>query len=427
MKSYVESSREIPVAYEVDVLVVGGGPAGVGAAVAASRRGARTLLIEQSGAIGGVATTGLMSHWTGATAHIGLYGEILTRAQDGEDIHLINPEKLKTTLLDMLSEAGVSWLLYTFASDVIMEGDTIKGIVTESKSGRQAILGRIVIDATGDGDVAAKAGVPYTKGREEDGKMQPMTLMFKVGGVDTDRVVRFCGGFEDTYDTPEGDIQSLARQHLPFPAGHFLIYRSTLPGVVSCNMTNSINVDGTKAEDLTRADYECRRQLNPIVDFLRTYVTGFERCYLLSAAAQIGVRETRHFAGLATVTEEDILAARVFEDWVVPKVHFNFDVHNLTGAGLDETGVQKHFSQSKYYTLPYGCFLPQKVHNLFLAGRNISGTHKAHSNFRVMPICVLMGQAVGTAAALCVERGAAPQELDVITLQEILIAAGVSP
>jgi hypothetical protein len=427
MKSYVESSREIPVAYEVDVLVVGGGPAGVGAAVAASRRGARTLLIEQSGAIGGVATTGLMSHWTGATAHIGLYGEILTRAQDGEDIHLINPEKLKTTLLDMLSEAGVSWLLYTFASDVIMEGDTIKGIVTESKSGRQAILGRIVIDATGDGDVAAKAGVPYTKGREEDGKMQPMTLMFKVGGVDTDRVVRFCGGFEDTYDTPEGDIQSLARQHLPFPAGHFLIYRSTLPGVVSCNMTNSINVDGTKAEDLTRADYECRRQLNPIVDFLRTYVTGFERCYLLSAAAQIGVRETRHFAGLATVTEEDILAARVFEDWVVPKVHFNFDVHNLTGAGLDETGVQKHFNQSKYYTLPYGCFLPQKVHNLFLVGRNISGTHKAHSNFRVMPICVLMGQAVGTAAALCVEQGAAPHELDVITLQEILIAAGVSP
>jgi hypothetical protein len=427
MRSYIESSREIPVAYEVDVLVVGGGPAGVGAAVAASRRGARTLLIEQSGAIGGVATTGLMSHWTGATAHIGLYGEILTRAQDGEELHLINPEKLKTTLLDMLSEAGVTWLLYTFASDVIMEGDAIKGIVTESKSGRQAILGHIVVDATGDGDVAAKAGVPYTKGREEDGKMQPMTLMFKVGGVDTDRVVRFCGGFEDTYDTPEGDIQSLARQHLPFPAGHFLIYRSTLPGVVSCNMTNSINVDGTKAEDLTRADYECRRQLNPIVDFLRTYVTGFESCYLLSAAAQIGVRETRHFAGLATVTEEDILAARVFEDWVVPKVHFNFDVHNLTGAGLDETGVQKHFNQSKYYTLPYGCFLPQKVRNLFLAGRNISGTHKAHSNFRVMPICVLMGQAVGTAAALCIEQGTAPHELDVIALQEILIAAGVSP
>jgi hypothetical protein len=427
MKTYYEPSREVPIAYEVDVLVVGGGPAGVGAALAAAREGARTLLIEQSGGIGGVATTGLMSHWTGATEHIGLYGEILRRAQDAEDIQLINPEKLKTTLLDMLHEAGVTWLLYTFASDVVMEGDTIKGIITESKSGREAILGRIVVDATGDGDVAAKSGVPYTKGREEDGKMQPMTLMFKVGGVDTDRVVRFCGGFEDTYDTPEGDIQSLARQHLPFPAGHLLIYRSTLPGIVSCNMTNSINVDGTKAEDLTRADYECRRQLDPIVDFLRTYVAGFETCYVVSAAAQIGVRETRHFAGLATVTEEDILAARIFEDWVVPKVHFNFDVHNLSGAGLDETGVQKHFSQPKHYTLPYGCFVPQKIQNLFLAGRNISGTHKAHSNFRVMPICVLMGQAVGTAAALCLRQDVAPRDLDVRAVQESLIAQGVSP
>ncbi len=427
MKTYIEPSKEIPIAYEADVLVVGGGPAGVGAALAAARRGARTFLIEQSGAVGGVATTGLMSHWTGATEHIGLYGEILRRAQDASDVHLINPEKLKTVLLDLLSEAGVTWLLYTFAVEVIMDGDTIRGVITESKSGRKALMGRIIVDATGDGDVAAKAGVPYTKGREEDGKMQPMTLMFKVGGVDTDRVVRFVGGFEDTYETPEGDIQSLARQHLPFPAGHLLIYRSTLPGVVSCNMTNSINVDGTKAEDLTRADYECRRQLGPIVDFLRTYVAGFETCYLLSAAAQIGVRETRHFAGLAKVTEEDIMAARVFEDWVVPKVHFNFDVHNLSGAGLDKTGVQKHFSQRKHYTLPYGCFVPQKVRNLFLAGRNISGTHKAHSNFRVMPICVLMGQAVGTAAALCVQQGIAPDELDVSAVQEVLIAEGVSP
>jgi hypothetical protein len=427
MKTYREPSREIPVACEVDVLVVGGGPAGIGAALAAARQGARTLLIEQSGAVGGVATSGLMSHWTGATEHIGLYGEILHRAQDAAEIHLINPETLKTVLLDMLNEAGVMWQLYTFATDVIMDGETIKGVITESKSGRQAVLGRIIVDASGDGDIAEKAGVPYTKGREEDGKMQPMTLMFKVGGVDTDRVVRFVGGFEDTYDTPEGDIQSLAREHLPFPAGHLLIYRSTLPGVVSCNMTNSINVDGTKAEDLTRADYECRRQLNPIVDFLRTYVAGFEVCYVISAAAQIGVRETRHFAGVATVTEEDIMAARVFEDWVVPKVHFNFDVHNLSGAGLDETGVQKYFSQPNHYTLPYGCFVPQKVENLYLAGRNISGTHKAHSNFRVMPICVLMGQAVGNAAALCVQQAVAPRDLDVRALQEILISQGVNP
>ena len=426
MNHYTEPSRQIPVAHSVDVLVVGGGPAGVGAALAAARQGARVLLIEQSGAVGGVATSGLMSHWTGRTAHIGIYGEMLRRAQDGPDPQVINPEKLKTVLLDMLHAAGAQWQLYTFASDAIVQDGVIRGVITESKSGREAIIARIVVDATGDGDIAAKAGVPYTKGRAEDGKMQPMTLMFKVGGVDTGRVVRFVGGFEDTYDTPEGDIQTLAKQHLPFPAGHLLIYRSTLPGVVTCNMTNSINVDGTQAADLTRADYECRRQLEPIVAFLRRYVQGFEQCYVISAAAQIGVRETRHFVGEYTLTAEDILAARVFDDWVVPQVHFNFDVHNLTGSGLDETGVQKHFDQPRHYTIPYRCFVPLKVENLFLAGRNISGTHKAHSNFRVMPICVLMGQAVGVAAALCVQQQVTPRQLDVHAVQAILAAQGVT-
>ena len=427
MRFYTQPAKQIPVTYDVDVLVVGGGPAGIGAALAAARQGARILLIEQSGAMGGVATTGLMSHWTGRTEHIGIYGEILRRAQDSDNPVLINPEKLKTVLLDMLDEAGVRWLLYTFASDVIIEDGVIKGVVTESKSGREAILARIVVDATGDGDIAAKAGVPFTKGRGGDGKMQPMTIMFKVAGVDTDRVVRFVGGFEDTYDTPEGDIQSLAKQHLPFPAGHLLIYRSTLPGIVTCNMTNAIDVDGTKAEDLTRADYVCRSQIEPIVAFLRTYVRGFENCYVISAAPRIGVRETRHFEGEYTITEEDILTARVFDDWVVPKVHFNFDVHNLSGSGLDVTGAQKHFGQSQHYTIPYGCFVPNKIENLFLAGRNISGTHKAHSNFRVMPICVLMGQAVGTAAALCVQQDVTPRDVDVRDVQAILEAQGVAP
>lgn len=427
MNTYTEPARIVPVKHDVDVLVVGGGPAGLGAAVAAARQGVRTLLIEQSGAVGGVATTGLMSHWTGRTEPVGIYGEILRRAQEGEDPHLINPEKLKLVLLDMLSEAGAAWQLYTLAGEVIVEDNVIKGIITESKSGREAIMARIVVDATGDGDIAAKAGVPYTKGRDGDGKMQPMTLMFKVAGVDTDRVVRFVGGFEDTYDTPQGDIQSLAKRHLPFPAGHLLIYRSTLPGVVTCNMTNSINVDGTKAEDLTRADHECRRQIPAIVDFLRTYVTGFEQCYVISVASQIGVRETRHFEGETTITEEDILTARVFEDWVVPKVHFNFDVHNLTGSGLDETGAQVHFSQLKHYTIPYGCFVPKQVENLYLSGRNISGTHKAHSNFRVMPICVLMGHAVGVAAALCIRHGVTPRQVDVREVQSILASQGVSP
>lgn len=427
MKYYSEPSRQIPITHEVDVLVCGAGPAGVAAALSAARQGAHTLLIEQSGAAGGVATTGLMSHWTGDTAHIGIYAEILRRAQDCADPQVINPEKLKTVLLEMLVEAGVRLQLYTFASDAILKDNVLQGVVAESKSGREAFLARISVDATGDGDVAARAGVPYHKGRESDGRMQPMTLMFKVAGVDPARVVKFVGAFEDSYATPRGDIQALAKEHLPFPAGHLLIYPSSLPGVVTCNMTNAVEVDGTRAEDLTRAEMVCRSQLEPIQKFLREYVAGFDQCFIISSAASIGVRETRHFEGEYTLTEEDILAARVFEDWAAPQVHFNFDVHNLSGSGLDATGQQKHFPQVQRYTIPYRCFVPKKIDNLYLAGRNISGTHKAHSNFRVMPVCVMVGQAVGTAAALCVQQSTTPRLLKPQDVQALLAAQGVTP
>jgi hypothetical protein len=186
-------------------------------------------------------------------------------------------------------------------------------------------------------------------------------------------------------------------------------------------------VDGTQPEDLTRAELVCRSQLEPIVKFLKAYVRGFEHCYLLSTAAHIGVRETRHFEGEYTLTGEDILNARVFEDWAAPQVHFNFDVHNLSGSGLDETGAQKHFQQSRHYTIPYRCFVPKKIENLLLAGRNISGTHMAHSNFRVMPVCVMMGQAVGAAAALCIRQEVPPRQLNVQELQAILRSQGVAP
>lgn len=425
MKYYTEPARQIPVKAEVDVLVVGGGPAGFSAAVNAARQGVRTMLIEQAGAVGGVATIGLMSHWTGNTRG-GFYEEILDRSKDCDDRQIINPEKLKTVMMEMLYEAGVILQLYTFACDVIMDRDTIIGVITESKSGREAIMAKVIIDASGDGDIAAKAGVPYHKGRETDGKMQPMTLMFKVAGVDTGRAV-FPGSFETTFEVPAGDLQTLAKHHLPYPAGHVLLYRTSLPGVVTCNMTNCIDVDGTRAEDLTKAEYVCRSQIEPIVAFLRRFVPGFENCYVISSASMIGVRETRHFEGEYTLTEQDILEAKVFDDWAVTKAHFNFDVHNMSGSGLDETGSQKLFPQQKGYTIPYRCFVPKKVENLLLAGRNISGTHKAHSNFRVMPICANMGQAVGIAAALSVKDCIKPRQLDVGKLQAVLKAQGVEP
>jgi hypothetical protein len=250
--------------------------------------------------------------------------------------------------------------------------------------------------------------------------------MLKVGGVDTSRV-RYVPGFEDSYPIPAGDLQTVARQHIPYPAGHVLIYPSPLPGMVVLNMTNCNKVDGTKTRDLVNAEITCRRQIDIILDFMRKYVPGFEKAYLVQSSAMIGVRETRHFKGEATLTERDIMEARVFEDWVVTKAHFNFDVHNLEGAGLDETGVQRGFRQRQGYTIPYGCLVPLKAEGLLLAGRIISGTHMAHSNFRVMPICVNIGQAAGVAAALCAKEGVQPRALGAVKVQEVLRGLGVEP
>ena len=427
MKS-IQEVLTTPIVGEYDVLVAGAGPAGVAAAVSAARLGVRVCLVEQSGIVGGVATSGMMSHWTGNTRG-GIYEEILDRSQDQSKPQMrrfINTERLEDALIDMLNEAHVELRLYSFAASPLMEAGAVAGLIVESKAGRQALSAKVVVDATGDGDVAARAGASYTLGREDDGAMQPMTLMFRLGGVDTDRAI-LPGSFESTVAVPDGEIQALGRSELPPPAGHVLLYQSLLPGVVTVNMTNCTGVDGTKAQDLTLATVVCRRQLNAIVAFLQRHAPGYEHCYVLASAAQIGVRETRHFKGLYTLTSEDILAARVFPDWVVTKAHFNFDIHNVKGAGLDANGCQHKFPQANGYTIPYGCLVPEKLDGLLLAGRCISGTHQAHSNFRVMPICANIGQAAGIAAALAAREGVRPRDLPVSAIQAELLKCGVEP
>ncbi len=408
-----------------DVLVLGSGPSGFAAAYTAAKNGARVIVVEQNGDVGGISTSGLMSHWTGS-CNSPLFNEILRRSalkNEGEFYNritnIIDPEKLKTLYLELLYEVGCRVMLYTFADDVICDGDKVLGATVVNKSGRTDIYADITIDATGDGDIAAKAGAQFILGRESDNKMQPATLMFKVGGVDYSRAV-FLGSFESTYEVPEGELQALAKEHIPAPAGHILTYKTTLPGIVTCNMTNVIDIDGTNAEDLTRATLICRKQIDDIVSYLRRFVPGYENCFVVSSASLMGIRETRHFKGKYTLTEQDILEAKVFDDYVVKDAYFNFDVHNITGAGLDKTGAQKHFAQKNGYTIPYRCLIPQVKENLLLCGRNISGSHIAHSNFRAMPICVGIGEAAGAAAYISVSRKLNLNDIDAKEIRSII-------
>lgn len=422
-----EKSRKIPVIASVDVLVAGAGPAGIGAALMAAREGVSVMLLEMEGCLGGVATAGMMSHWGGSSSSK-ILGEIYDRCEEIQreiefDMvqkdcgrNTIYHEVQKIALDRMMQDAGVRVLFYTKAVDATVVDGKIVGVTVENKSGRGYIEAKRVVDATGDGDVAAYAGVPYIKGRESDGRMQPATLMFKVGGVAPDGVIP--GSFETLVPTEKGELQALAKEILPHPAGHVLLYRNTTPGTVVCNMTNAIEVDGTDAESVTRGLMTCRSQIPHIIKFLREFVPGYKNCWLMGSASLLGIRETRHFEGLQTLTKEDILEARLYENWVVRRGHFNFDVHNLTGASLDKTGVQKKFTQKGEYSIPYGCLLPRNVEGLLLSGRNISGSHMAHSNFRIMSVCIAIGEAAGLAAALSLKENVALRDLDVKKIQD---------
>ena len=435
MKTYIENEKEIPVYASVDVLVVGGGPSGFGAAVSAARMGVNTLLIESSAAIGGVATSGMMSHWTGQVEGP-ILDELLQRTKDIDrdfefnkgkilkGINIINTDKTKLEMLEMLNEANAKWRLLTTFSDVIMDGSKVTGVIVESKAGREAIFAKVVIDATGDGDVATRAGCKFWIGRESDSAVQPMSVMFKVGGVDYNKAI-FPGEFIDHISSNSGvSIQNLGSKELESPIGHVLLYPNTLPSVVTVNMTNSINKDGTSPDDITKADFECRRQIPKIVNFLKRNAPGYEKCYLMATAPQIGVRETRHIEGYYIFNEDDILKGRVFDDWIVTRCWFFFDLHNVEGPGLDSKG-EVFQKTTNYFTMPYRSFVPLGVDSLYIVGRSISGTHMAHSAYRIMPICVNMGQGVGTSAAYCVKNNLEPKDVDVKNVQTLLIDQGV--
>ena len=413
------------------VLVAGGGVAGCAAAIGAARAGAPVRVLEEGISPGGMATSGLLPLWmsgtdsplqrefTGRSASCGV-GH--SGCRPGE----IDHEALKLALEQWFEELGIEVRYNVRVIDAAMEGDRIVGVYAAAPEGLLRIDAPVVIDATGDGAAAAAAGVPYTLGRESDHRCQGASLAFEVGNVKGD-VTKLPDSFDVPFPTPRGDAAELARKHLAPPAGHLILHATPEPGVVSANMTNAIGFDFTAAEGRSEAIRLCRRQIAEIVGFLREYMPGFEECRLLRSASEFGIRESRHFRGRHVLTEREILEGKVFDDWIATRNYFPFDLHSVEGSGLDRNGAIASFSGRRSYTVPLASCLPEACSGLLLAGRNISGTHVAHSSFRVMPICLNIGLGAGVAAAIALRERVLPEAVDLRSVQRELLRQGVLP
>jgi hypothetical protein len=405
------------------VLVVGGGPAGIAAAVAAAREGARTLLIERYGFLGGMATAGLVNpfmgwHANGRPLVAGIFQEVLDRmaAVGGFGAEraptAFDPEALKLVADQLCAEAGVRLRFHTLLRGAETCRSRVVRIHTDSKSGAETWSAEVFIDCTGDADLAFLAGVPCDQGRDEDGLTQPMTLNFRMAGVDVHRM------------PPAEEINRLfdaakAQGRVRCPRENVLFFWTLQPDVVHFNTTRVTGLDPTRADDLTAAELDARRQAHELAAFLRADVAGFERAYLQQCAAQIGVRESRRIRGRYALTGDDVVAARKFPDGIA-RSNYPIDIHSPTGAGT----VIREVPAGDYYEIPYRCLVPEGVENLLVAGRSVSSTHEGQSALRVMPTCFAMGQAAGTAAAMAVRAGVAVGDVSAEALREALRRRG---
>jgi len=339
-------------------------------------------------------------------------------------------ERLKLILEQKVAQcANIQVLYYTQFSDVVVKNGTVEYVLLQNKSGRQAVKAKMVIDCTGDGDVAAAAGAPFEKGRENDGALQPMTLMFQIGGIDYDRL---CHYREVEYPAKYGrkdwgqdflwrDLQERGLME-PFQ-NHTcgLWWTPTRPDQIGVNFTHIFGKDPTNTEDLTYATIEGRRQAYETVKVFQKYLPGFENSWMSHTASLIGTRESRRILGDYYITTDDLRKCAKFYD-SIGYGSFFFDVHNCTNIGMDEEVEQPPVGFR--YQIPYRALLPQTLHNVLVAGRCISCDHHALGSLRVMPQCFIEGDAVGIAASMAVQRGVSPRNIDIRVLQEALRNAG---
>jgi FAD dependent oxidoreductase len=333
-----------------------------------------------------------------------------------------DPELFKLVALELLDDAGVDFLFHAFASDVEHDGP-VRGVVFETKSGPLVIRARVVVDCTGDGDVAVRAGAPYEIGREQDGLVQPMTLMFRMVQFERVEFEAYVREHPEQWRGVHGlwDLIRKASEagELELPREDILFFGTPHEGEVSVNSTRVMRVLGTDVFDWSRAELESRRQMRQIAAFLCRHVPGFEHAYIAQSGVHTGVRETRRIIGDYQLTAEDVLGAHKFDD-VVARGAYPVDIHNPKGSGT----VLKRVPPGQAYDIPLRALLPRGAEGLLVAGRCLSGTHEAHSSYRVMPIVMATGQAAGVCAALAAKRKATPRAVPAADVQAELMRQG---
>jgi hypothetical protein len=452
-------SRNAKVLPQTDVLVVGGGCAGIGAALGAAEAGAKVLLIERFGFLGGNATAGLVvtmasyhtssnvplkrtedltlfptDHGPGKPIIGGVMARLVERlvanggafAPSQKTGYMVpfDPEVLKLVALDMLDAAGVDFLFYSFASGVTTGDDKkINGVIFETKSGPIVARAKVIVDCTGDGDIGAFAGAPYEIGRSRDRMTQPMTLMFLLEGFALERFKGYVQAHPDQWHGVAG-LQALMRQatvkgELSIPRENILFFGNVHQDRILVNSTRVLNTLGTDVWDLTRAELEGRRQVAQLSRFFRKYVPGFEKAYVQQSGTMTCVRESRRIIGEYQLTAKDVLDARKFDDGIA-LASYPIDLHSPTGKGT----VLKKIKPGDAYSIPLRCLIPLKIENLLVGGRCISGTHVANASYRTMPVCVATGQAAGVCAALAVKNNQAPRIIKATDVRRELLRQG---
>lgn len=428
-----QEAERYPFLWDGDVAVIGGGSAGASAAVAAARTGATTLVVENAAHLGGTGATVLDTFYGfyapgGSDRVVGGIGweACQTLTARGAAFERPNtygagtgvtydPEALKVVWDDLTRTAGARVLFHTRASLVVMEGDTVHGVIVETVAGPGHIRAKAVIDATGDADIAWRAGCALERPAPQR-VVQPLTLTFRLAGV-------------DPAATSTAELHRLMREHgdsgaYDLPRREGSAHRTTDPGVVHTNLTRVSGVDPTDPWQLSLAESEGRRQAAEYIRFLTERVPGYENAFLAGAAARIGVRESRRLIGEYVLTREDVLAARQFED-TIARCGAPIEDHAAGQATIWQyVGSGDETPTGRTYGVPFRCLVPADVDGLLVAGRCLSATHDAHASVRSIGQCTAMGQAAGTAAAQTASTGSPLRSVDVAKLREQLTADG---